>query len=60
VPLIVKPNPRRARAFMDSPSESSFVRRYRPAAVTPAAGRLVLAVAIVGVILLVLGLLAVV
>jgi hypothetical protein len=55
VPLIVKPNPRRVQAFRDSPSERGRVRQRRPAlrhypALPPVLGRLLLAVAIVGVI----------
>jgi hypothetical protein len=54
VPLIVKPNPRRARAFMDSPSERGHVQQRRLVP-SPVLGRLFL---VVGVIVLCLTLLA--
>jgi hypothetical protein len=68
VPLLVKPNPRRARAFMDSPSVGRFVNQRGATAfpsafgqfVTPVFGRIFVAAAIVGVVLLGLKLLAVI
>ncbi|HEX3861936.1 MAG TPA: hypothetical protein VHY35_09630 [Stellaceae bacterium] len=57
MPLIVKPNPRRMQAFRDTPSERGFVKQRRPA-LSPTVGRPLLVVAIVGVIVIGLKLLA--
>jgi hypothetical protein len=57
LPLVVKPNPRQMRAFLSSPAERGLERGRKPVAL-PVLRRLLIALAIVGVILLSLVLLA--
>ena len=58
MPLVVKPNPRQMRAFLSSSAERGLEPGRKPVAL-PVLRRLLIALAIVGVIMLSLALLAV-
>jgi hypothetical protein len=58
MPLIVKPNLRRMRAFQDSPSERGYVRRPGAILAAPVQKRLLLAIGSIAIVVLLVSFLA--